>query len=71
MATSWVWLGRKREFRTGWRPEATQSSAILQIRDGRAVKLAARLGRLRHPAQLNLGDCFAYAQAKSSRAAFP
>ena len=35
-----------------------------------ALDAFARYGKgTQHPAQLNLGDCFAYAQAKSSRAA--
>ena len=35
-----------------------------------ALEAFARYGKgTRHPAQLNLGDCFAYAQAKSTRAA--
>ncbi len=35
-----------------------------------ALDAFARYGTgTQHPAQLNLGDCFAYAQAKSSRAA--
>jgi ribonuclease VapC len=34
-----------------------------------ALDAFARYGKgTQHPAQLNLGDCFAYAQAKSSRA---
>ena len=35
-----------------------------------ALDAFARYGKgTQHPAQVNLGDCFAYAQAKSSRAA--
>jgi ribonuclease VapC len=35
-----------------------------------ALDAFARYGKgTQHPAQLNLGDCFAYAQARSSRAA--
>jgi ribonuclease VapC len=35
----------------------------------RALEAFSRFGKgTEHPAQLNLGDCFAYAQARSSRA---
>jgi ribonuclease VapC len=35
----------------------------------RALEAFSQYGKGTHPARLNLGDCFAYAQAKSARAA--
>jgi ribonuclease VapC len=43
-----------------------ETAAIADIDSGAALNACARYGKGRgHPAQLNMGDCFAYALAKN------
>ena len=70
--TSFVILGRKGEAGLSDLAQFVRSAAIESIPANGdqavlAVEAFRRLGRGRHPARLNIGDCFAYALAKATK----
>ncbi|PZQ65716.1 MAG: PIN domain nuclease [Phenylobacterium zucineum] len=64
-----VLLGRKRfanpEDVTAWREGLSVSVWPEPVDDGLILSTFWRFGKGRHPARLNLGDCFAYALART------